>query len=166
MIISSIVARAENRVIGISNDLPWHLPKDLKWFMNKTKGRHVIMGRRSFESIPKPLPNRTNIVITRDSEWYHSGVVVVKSIAEALSFAASQRETEVFILGGGKIYDQTKDIWERLYLTEVHAAPLGDTYFPDIDENQYHIIFEEHHSVDEHHQYAYTFKILERKVGT
>ncbi len=163
MIISSIVARATNRVIGLENDLPWHLPKDLKWFMTKTKHRHVIMGRRSFESIPQPLPNRTNIVITSDPKYFHSGAVIVKSIPEALSYAKNQGETEIFILGGGKIYDQTKDLWDRLYLTEVHGNPVGDTFFPEINLDDYHLSFIEEHSVDEKHAYPFTFKILDRK---
>lgn len=164
MIISAIVARAENRVIGKNNDLPWHLPNDLKWFKEKTLGRHIIMGRRSFESIAKPLPKRINIVITRDQNFFHSGIEVVHSIHEALQYAHSEGESEVFILGGGKVYDQTKDLWDRLYLTEVHASPEGDTWFPAIDEEQYALKFKEVHQPDERHEYGYTFKILERKA--
>jgi dihydrofolate reductase len=164
MIISAIVARAENRIIGRENDLPWHLPGDLKWFKSKTAGRHVIMGRKSFESLSKPLPNRVNIVITRDQSWYHSGVVIVKSIPEALNYARKAGEEEVFILGGGKIYDQLKSMWHRLYLTEVHAIIEGDTFFPEIDLADYILSFEEHHEADEKNQYAFTFKVLERKM--
>lgn len=163
MKISAIVARAENRVIGKDNDLPWHLPNDLKWFKSKTLNRHIIMGRKSFESIARPLPNRTNIIITRDQKYYHSGVIVVHSIAEALEYAHSHGEEEAFILGGGKIYSQTLELWDRLYLTEVHASPEGDTLFPDIDLNNFELIFQEDHFANEKHCYNYTFKILEKR---
>ena len=162
MIISAIVARAENNIIGKDNDLPWHLPNDLKWFKAKTLNRHIIMGRKSFESISKPLPRRTNIVVTRDRAFFHSGIEVVHSIDEALMFAHAAGEEEAFILGGGKIYEQTKDLWHRLYLTEVHASPEGDTFFPEIDTSQFNVSFEESHKADERHKYAYTFKILDR----
>jgi len=162
MIVSAIVAAASNRVIGVDNDLPWRLPKDLKWFKSKTLHRHVIHGRKSFESLPFPLPKRTNIVVTRDKSYYHNGAVVVHSIQEALDHAKSEGEEEAFILGGGKIYEQTKDLWDRLYLTEVHAHIEGDTLFPEVDLEQYQLSFEEAHEPDEKHAYAYTFKILER----
>ena len=163
MIISAIVARAENRVIGKDNDLPWHLPEDLKWFKEKTMNHYVIMGRKSFESLPNPLPKRVNIVITRDRSYFHSGVVVVHSIDQALAYAHKQNQDEVFILGGGKIYTQTMDLWHKLYLTEVHATPDGDTTFPEIDFDRYDLIFEEAHKADEKNQYDFTFKILEKK---
>jgi len=143
MIISAIVARAENRIIGIDNDLPWRLPKDLKWFKSKTQNRHVIMGRKSFESLGRPLPNRVNIVITRDKSFIHTGIVVVHSIPEALIYADKEGEQEAFILGGGKIYEQTKGLWNRLYLTKVKASPKGDTYFPEVDLSNYKLEFEE-----------------------
>ena len=163
MIISAIVARADNRVIGIDNRLPWHLPGDLKWFKEKTLHRHIIMGRKSFESIPKPLPNRINIVITRDKSYYHSGAYVVHTIDEALKLAYEKNEEEVFILGGGKIYLQTMDIWDRLYLTEVHASPEGDTHFPEIDLNNYDLAYEEFRKADEKNEHDFTFKILHRR---
>ncbi len=162
MIISSIVACAENRVIGRDNDLPWRLPGDLKWFKEKTLNRHIIMGRKSFESLPKALPKRVNIVITRDKEYYRSDCIIKHSIEEALSYAQAEGETEAFILGGGHVYEQTKDIWHRLYLTEVHARPEGDTVFPKIDFSDYDLIFEEPHAADEKNEYSYTFKIYER----
>ena len=163
MKISAIVARGENRVIGIDNDLPWKLPGDLKWFKEKTLHRHIIMGRKSFESIPNPLPKRVNIVVTRDKTYYHSGAVIVHSIDEALAYAHKEGEEEAFILGGGNIYKQTLDIWDRLYLTEVHASPEGDTYFPEVDIDLFDLSFEERHEADDRNQYAYTFKILNRK---
>lgn len=162
MIISAIVAAANNRVIGIDNDLPWRLPKDLKWFKEKTLNHHVIHGRRSFESLPFPLPKRVNIVVTRDKAYYHNHAIVVHSIDAALAYAKSEGEEEVFILGGGKIYEQTKELWDRLYLTEVDAAPQGDTLFPKVDHSLYNTIFEEAHQPDEKHAHAFTFKIMER----
>lgn len=163
MIISAIVARGVNHVIGINNNLPWHLPKDLKWFKEKTKGHHVIMGRKSFDSLGQPLPQRVNIVITRDRNFAHTGVEVVHTIAEALHLAAVAGEEEAFILGGGKIYKQTVDLWDRLYLTEVAASPEGDTFFPLIDDDRYVTTYEEHHKQDDRHAYDFVFKILERK---
>lgn len=162
MIISAIVAKAENNVIGIDNDLPWRLPDDLKWFKQKTLNRHIIMGRLSFESLGKPLPRRENIVITRDREYFHSGIEVKHSIPEALRYAQAQGEEEAFILGGGKIYEQTKDLWDRLYLTEVAANPKGDTVFPEIDYNRYKLTFEEAHEIDDRHEYSFVFKIYDR----
>lgn len=162
MTISAIVACAENRIIGKDNDLPWHLPGDLKWFKEKTLNRHIIMGRKSFESLTKPLPKRVNIVITRDKKYYHSGVIVVHSIDEALRVAHEEGEEEAFILGGGNIYEQTKDLWDRLYLTKVHASPEGDTYFPEIDEALFQSSFCEKHLADEKNEYDFTFNILER----
>ena len=164
MIISAIVARGENGIIGIDNDLPWKLPKDLKWFKSKTSHRHIIMGRKSFESLGRPLPNRVNIVITRDQSYFHSGIIVVHSIPEALSYARNEGEEEAFILGGGKIYEQTQGLWDRLYLTEVKTAPEGDTYFPDVDLSLYDLDFEEAHSKDEKHAHDYVFQVWNRKV--
>ncbi len=163
MIISAIVARAENRIIGKDNDLPWRLPGDLKWFKQKTLNRHIIMGRKSFESIPNPLSKRVNIVVTRDKSYYHSGAIITHSIDEALAYAHQEGEDEAFILGGGNIYKQTLDIWDRLYLTEVHASPEGDTYFPEVNVDLFDLSFEERHEADERNQYSYTFKILNRK---
>ena len=163
MIISAIVARADNLIIGKDNDLPWRLPGDLKWFKAKTIGRHVIMGRKSFESLPKPLPKRVNIVITRDKTYYHSGAVIVHSIDEALAYAHREKEQEAFILGGGKIYSQTIDLWDKLYLTEVHANPEGDTSFPEVDLSKFDLLFEEYHPSDEKNEYDFTFKIYSRK---
>ncbi len=162
MIISAIVAKAENHIIGVNNKLPWHLPKDLNWFKQKTINRHIIMGRKSFESLGRPLPKRVNIVVTRDEHYFHSGAYVLHSISQALLFAKKEREKEVFILGGGNIYDQTQDLWDRLYLTEVYARPKGDTSFPDVDLSRFLLTFEEHHRADERHAHDFCFKIYDR----
>ncbi len=162
MIISAIVAKGQNNVIGKDNDLPWRLPGDLKWFKAKTLNRHVVMGRKSFESLPGLLKNRVHIVVTRDPEYYHSDIIVRHSIDEALAYAHEQGESEVFILGGGNIYEQTKGLWNRLYLTEVNASPEGDTFFPELDYSPYELTFKEDHEADHKNQYSYTFKIYER----
>ena len=162
MIISAIVAKGENNDIGIDNDLPWQLPGDLKWFKSKTLNRHIIMGRKSFESLPGLLKKRVHIVVTRDKGYYHSDIIIRHSIDEALAYAHQQGESEVFILGGGKIYEQTKGLWNRLYLTEVDAGPKGDTYFPELDYSSYNLTFTETHEADHKNQYSYTFKIYER----
>ena len=162
MKIAAIVARANNQVIGIKNRLPWRIPGDLKWFRRHTLNHHVILGRKSFESLGKPLPDRVNIVITRDRTYYHSGCIIVHSIDQALITAHDEGEKEVFILGGGKIYAQTKKIWDRLYLTEVDANPVGDTYFPEIDLDSFTLIFEEKHQADLTNELSYTFKIYDR----
>ena len=162
MIISAIVARADNLVIGKDNDLPWHLPGDLKWFKEKTLNRHIILGRKCFESMPKPLPRRINIVVTRDQSYFHSGAVITHSIDEALAYAKAQGETEAFILGGGEIYKQTVPLWDKLYLTEVHATPEGDVTFPEVDLSNYKLSFEERHAADEKNEFDFTFKIYEK----
>jgi len=130
-LISIIAAVAENRAIGIHNRLPWHLPADLKYFRNKTLGHHVIMGRKNYQSIGKPLPQRTNIVITRDPGFDAPGCVVVNSIDAAL--AAADGDPEVFIIGGAGIYAQSLPFADRLYLTLVHHSFEGDTYFPELE---------------------------------
>lgn len=156
------MAKAQNNIIGRDNDLPWHLPGDLKWFKQKTLNRHIIMGRKSFESLPKPLPKRVNIVITRDKTYYRSGCIIVHSIDEALAFAKEEGETEAFILGGGNVYNQTKNLWNRLYLTEVNANPVGDTSFPEVNYDNYDLVYEDHNVADDKNEFSYTFKIYER----
>lgn len=165
MIISAIVARAANGVIGIDNDLPWRLSGDLKWFKKHTLNRHVIMGRTSLECLPKALPNRVTIVVTRDRSYHRTDCIVRHSIDEALQYAHEQGEEEVFILGGGNVYTQTQDLWQRLYLTEVDASPEGDTVFPDVDLSSYKQVYSEQRHADEKNQYDYTLNIYERGLG-
>jgi len=129
--ISLIAALSENHVIGKDNQLPWHISEDLKRFREITRGHPVIMGRKTFESIGKALPNRLNIVITRDLSLKYEDVVVVNSIEEAISIAEERDPDEVFIIGGAQIYDQAIKIADKLYLTLVHTEIEGDAYFPD-----------------------------------
>ena len=166
MILSVIVAMAHNRVIGLNNQMPWHLPADLAWFKKNTLNKPVIMGRKTFESIGRPLPNRHNIVISRQIESIDnkiSNVSWVKSIDEAISLAQKQQPDEVFIIGGGNIYQQVLPLIERLYLTHIDAELQGDTYFPDYLPEQWQVIYQEDHQADEKNSYPYQFKILQRK---
>lgn len=163
MIISCIVAVAKNRVIGKDNQIPWYLPADLKYFKRTTIGHHIIMGRKCFQSIGRPLPKRTNVVITRDPYFISTGVLVAHSIPEALELAYNNEEKEAFIIGGGNIYDQTRDLWERVYLTEVEFEPEGDIFFDELDENQWELVSEEAFLPDEKNKWPYKFKIFERK---
>ncbi|MFM2268525.1 MAG: hypothetical protein RL757_1966 [Bacteroidota bacterium] len=163
MLISTIVACARGRVIGRDNQIPWYLPADLKYFQRQTSGHHIIMGRNCFESIGRPLPKRTNVVITRNPFFLAAGCLVVHSVAEALRLAKTAGETEAFIIGGGEIYNQTQTIWDKIYLTEVAIDVEGDVFFPEIDETKYQLVFEEAHKADEKNEFDYVFKIFERR---
>jgi dihydrofolate reductase len=162
MIISSIVAMANNRVIGKDNQIPWYLPADLTYFKRITLDHHIIMGRNCFESIGRPLPKRTNIIITRNPFFIASGCLMAHSIEEALLRAERHGESEAFIIGGGEIYKQSAHLWQRLYLTEVALDTEGDVFFPDIDFSKWQLISEEKHTKDEKNEYDYTFKIFEK----
>lgn len=164
MIISSIVATDKNNAIGKDNDIPWYLPADLKYFKKTTLNHHVIMGRKSYESIGFPLPKRTNIVITRDPFWIASNCLVAHSIEEALSIAHDNGETEAFIIGGGTIYNQSAKLWDKLYITEVDIEVENpDVYFPKIELDQWSLIKSEEHQADEKNPHDFTFKVYERK---
>jgi dihydrofolate reductase len=163
MIISCIVAVAKNNVIGKDNDIPWYLPADLQYFKKVTLNHAVIMGRNCYESIGRPLPKRTNIIVTRDPYFISSVCYVVRSIEEALSTAMAQGEEEVFIIGGGQIYEQTKGIWDKLYVTEVDLEVEGDIYFPKISLDEWSLISAEPQVKTEKNVYDYTFKLYERK---
>lgn len=166
MIISLIAAFTENRVIGKNNDLPWHLPDDMKHFMQTTSGHHVIMGRKNYESLPKkfrPLPNRTNIVVTRQADYDAAGCIVVNSIPQAIDIAIENREQEVFIIGGAEIYTQSLAMANRLYLTEIKTSLEGDAFFPSFDAQTWHEVSRKHHPMDDKHIYAFDFVIYEKK---
>ncbi|MFZ1750612.1 MAG: dihydrofolate reductase [Saprospiraceae bacterium] len=163
MIISCIVATAHDGVIGKDNDIPWYLPADLQYFKKKTLGHTVIMGRNCYASIGRPLPKRTNIIITRDPYFISSNCLIARSIPEALHLAHESGEKEVFIIGGGQIYEQTADIWDKLYLTEVDLKVDGDVFFPAIDPDHWELMSEVNHEPDEKNEYKYTFKVFGRK---
>ncbi len=162
MLISAIAAVAKNNVIGKDNQIPWYLPADLAWFKRTTLGHCVIMGRNSFRSIGRPLPKRTNIVVTRDPFFTADGVLIAHSIEEALGMAFDEGETEVFILGGAIIYRESIDLWDKVYLTEVDAEPEGDAFFPELNPVEWRETWREPHAADAKNEFAYTFKILER----
>ncbi|MBI3576081.1 MAG: type 3 dihydrofolate reductase [Gammaproteobacteria bacterium] len=160
MRISIIAALAENRVIGVNNTLPWRLPNDLKHFRRLTTGHAIILGRKNYESIGKPLPERTNIVITRNRDFRATGCLVAHSLDEALTLAGN--DPEIFVIGGAEIYRAALARTNRLYLTRVHATIAGDTHFPEFDETEWREISRERHERDERHAYDYSFVVLER----
>jgi dihydrofolate reductase len=161
MIVSIVVAIAENNAIGKDNQLLWHLPADLKHFKQITTGHTIIMGRKTYDSIGKPLPNRRNIVMTRTSGLQIPGVEVTANMEEALALCAA--EEEVFIIGGAEIYKSTMDITNRIYLTRVQQSYEADAFFPEIDFNLWNETEIEKHLPDEKNHVAYTFSTLLRK---
>ncbi len=163
MKISSIVAIGKNNVIGKDNQIPWYLPEDLKWFKRQTLGHAVIMGRKCFESIGRPLPKRSNIIITRDVFYLAQGCEIVHSLSEGIAKAASEGETEAFIIGGGEIYTQSMALVDKIYLTEVEIDVEGDVFFPMLNLSEWQLVLEEKHIKDEKNEWNYTFKIFERK---
>ncbi len=157
-----IVAAAENNAIGKDNKLIWHLSDDLKRFKSLTNGHHIIMGRKTFESFPKPLPNRTHIVITRQNDYKApEGVIVVNSLEDAISAAKS--DPQPFIIGGGEIYKQALLIADKIELTRVHENFEADAFFPEIDTSTWKEISNTLHSKDENHNYEFSFLTYERK---
>ncbi|MGY6773207.1 type 3 dihydrofolate reductase [Gallibacterium sp. ZY190522] len=159
MMLSLIVAMTKNRVIGRDNQMPWHLPADLAWFKKNTLGKPVIMGRKTFQSIGRALPNRKNIVLSRQG-FQADGIEVVSDLSQAL--ALIKGENEVMIIGGGHLFAETLPIADRLYLTEIDAELQGDTFFPEIDPMVWKTNFIETRAVDDKNSYTLTFKILER----
>ncbi|MDH3973856.1 MAG: type 3 dihydrofolate reductase [Deltaproteobacteria bacterium] len=161
MIISLIAAMSENRVIGIDNRLPWRLPADMKWFKEKTMGKPIIMGRKTFESFgAKPLPGRQNVVITGNPAYRAEGAVVVHSVDEALN--AAEPKDEIMIIGGASFYGQMLSRANRFYLTIIHENFEGDANFPPFDRDKWTQVFCEDHEADEKNPYPYSFFILER----
>ncbi|MBE4950663.1 dihydrofolate reductase [Chryseobacterium culicis] len=156
-----VVAMGENNEIGFENQLLWHLPKDLKHFKDITSGHPVIMGRKTYESIGKALPNRTNIVVSRKKDWFEEGILIVGSIKEALKFAKKIDE-EVFVIGGGNIYEQTMDAVDKLEVTLVKADLEADTFFPKIDPKIWKKTNEICHEKDEKNGYDFCFQTFER----
>ena len=162
MIISAIVATARNNVIGKDNDIPWYLPADLKYFKKQTLNHHNVMGRKCFESIGRPLPKRTNIVISRNPYFIASNCLVAHSVSEGIDLAIANDEEELFIIGGGQIYELTEPLWDRLYLTQVDLYVEGDVFFPELNMDEWQLLSETQHKKDEKNEHDYTFKIFER----
>lgn len=161
MIVSIIVAIDENKGIGKNNQLLWHLPNDLKFFKKTTSRHTVIMGRKTFDSIGKPLPNRRNIVISRNKDLKIEGAEVYNSIDEALT--TCQQEQEVFIVGGAEIYKQALPLTNKFYITKVHHEFDADTFFNNLNLNELNELWREENYADEKHLYDYTFLILEKR---
>ncbi len=165
MKISFIVAISDNNVIGKDNSLIWHLPADMKYFKEKTTGHCIITGRKNYESIPekfRPLPNRTNMVITRQKDYYAPGALVFNSIEEALKVAESKEEQEIFIIGGAEIFKQSMHLADKLYVTVIHHLFVGDVYFPEIDPKLWKITKQIDHKMDEKNKYDYSFLEYEK----
>lgn len=157
-----IAAMTEDRVIGIKNTLPWKLPNDMKWFRQNTMGKPIVMGRKTFESFgAKPLPGRSNIIITRDESYQATDSIVVHSIEDAIKAAGDVKE--VMIIGGASFYEQMLPQADRLYLTFVHAELDGDAWFPEINNNDWNKVEKIDNKKDDKNRYAHSFVILDRK---
>lgn len=166
MKISIIAALSENRLIGLNNRLPWHIPEDLKWFKKTTMGHPVIMGRKTFESLQRPFPGRKNIVLSTRINYKASGAFVCRSIDEAIKILKDGDEKEIFIIGGGQVFKKTLPRADRIYITIIHKEIEGDTFFPVIPEDMFKKVFREAHferrpgNIPE--DITFSFEILDR----
>ncbi|MCO4836621.1 MAG: dihydrofolate reductase [Oceanospirillaceae bacterium] len=167
MTIALIVAASQNNVIGRNNQLPWHLPGDLQYFKTMTLGKPVIMGRKTFESIGKPLPGRDNIVISRQTNYAADGIKVVSSLEQAIALGQSinliNGIEEVMVIGGAQIYEKSLDLADRVYLTRVHRKVEGDAYFPALDSQLWHEIAREDIAAKEPNPFDFSYLVLERR---
>lgn len=163
MRVSLLVAVAERGVIGRDGGLPWRLPADLRFFKRVTMGHHVIMGRRTWESIGRPLPGRTMVVLSRDPALVVPGASVVHELADALALARAAGDTEAFVIGGAEVYARALPLADRLYLTRVHADVEGDVCFPVYDPQEWVEVAREEHAADEHHAHAFALCTLDRR---
>ncbi|MDT0685122.1 dihydrofolate reductase [Autumnicola psychrophila] len=159
--LTMVAAAAENDALGKENDLVWHLPDDFKRFKKITSGHHIIMGRKTFESFPKLLPNRTHVIITRKKDYQPENTIVVNSLEDALQ--ATGNDEEVFVIGGGEIYKLAIEKADKIELTRVHGTFEADTFFPNIDPEKWQISSEEFHPKDERHEYSFTYITYERR---
>lgn len=155
-----IAAVAENLALGKNNDLVWHLPDDFKRFKQLTTNHYIIMGRKTFESFPKPLPNRTHVIITRQQDYTAEGCLVAANLADAL--AMIPKDENVFVIGGGEIYALALPFTDVIELTKVHARFEADTFFPEIDSKQWNLVSDEYHPKDEKHLYDFTYETYHR----
>lgn len=159
--ITLIVASAENNAIGINNQMPWHLPNDFKYFKRNTMAHSVLMGRKTFDAIGKPLPDRRNIVITRNANFQGEDIDVANSIQEALLYCRDERE--VFIIGGANIYQQALPLANKVLLTRVHTHIEGDAFFPELPAEEWELVSADPHQADDRHVFNYTFEVYTRK---
>ena len=160
MTVSIIVAMAENGVIGRDMDLPWHISADLKRFKALPMGHHIVMGRKTFESIGRLLPGRTTVIVTRQSDYQVDGAVIVNSLEAAQ--AAATDDSELFIIGGGQVYEIALPLADRLHVTRVHTEVDGDTSFPAVDWDQWELVSAERHGADEKNDHDFTFESYQR----
>ncbi|WP_447635912.1 dihydrofolate reductase [Flavobacterium microcysteis] len=159
--ITLIAAAAENNALGKDNAMLWHLPDDFKRFKEITTGHHIIMGRKTFESFPKPLPNRTHVIITRQKAYAPAGCIVADSMENAI--AACPKDEDIFIIGGGEIYNLGMPFADIIELTRVHDSFEADAFFPEINRNEWELISEEYHPADEKHKVDFSFQTFARK---
>lgn len=163
MKLNIIAAMANNRVIGLNNKMPWHLPADLSWFKKNTLNKPIIMGRKTFDSIGMILPKRLNIVISRTKqESDNPNLILCRDLDHAIEIAKHQVQEDAFIIGGGTIYEQVLPQVDKLYLTHIKADFNGDTQFPIYEQFQWQCIFKEDHQADSKNSYDYQFRILEK----
>jgi dihydrofolate reductase len=163
MKVSIIVAADENLGIGKDNKLMWHLPNDLKFFKNKTMGHHMIMGRKTYESIGKPLPGRTSIIITRNKNYKVEGALIANSLEDGISLASSRGETEAFVIGGAELINDSVHLADCIYFTEVKSKFNADVFLKTFDPSKWKEVIREDHQVDEKHAYPYSFVTLIKK---
>jgi dihydrofolate reductase len=161
MKITLVAAAAENNALGKDNDLIWRLPDDFKRFKALTSYHHIIMGRKTFESFPKPLPNRKHVVITRQENYKNETIEVVHSLEEAIQFSST--EDQIFIIGGGEIYKQALPFANKIELTRVHGEFEADAFFPEIDEKKWDLVNSEFHDKDEKHKYSFSYLTFLKK---
>jgi len=159
--ITLVAAAAENNALGKDNDLIWRLPDDFKRFKALTSYHYIIMGRKTFESFPKPLPNRKHVVITRQENYKNENIEVVHSLKEAIQFSST--EDEIFIIGGGEIYKQALPFADKIELTRVHGEFEADAFFPEIDEKKWDLVNSEFHDKDEKHKYSFSYLTFLKK---
>ena len=161
--LSIIVAVANNSVIGLNNTLPWHLPEDLKRFKKLTMDHHIIMGRKTYESLGRLLPGRTTVIVTRNHQYNVEGAIIVHSLEEALQICQKQKDKEVFLIGGAELYEIGLSYANRIYLTEVHADFAGDAFFPKVDFASWSEISREQYGTENGLRFSYI--VYERKSG-
>jgi dihydrofolate reductase len=161
--ISIIVAMAKNRVIGVNGGIPWHLPNELKMFKRLTMGHHIVMGRKTYDSIGRLLPGRTTVIVTRQPDYAVPGAIIAHSLVDAVNAAA--RDPEIFVIGGAEIFRDALPLATRLHLTIVDAEPVGDTFMPVFDEGWKETVAEAF-VADERHAHAYRYSLLERTLTT
>jgi len=162
MIISQIAAMTRNRVIGKDNRLPWRLPADMAFFKSTTTGHHVIMGRKNYEAEKKPLPSRTNIVVTSKADYKAEGCIVVHSIKDGIDLARKNGETECFIIGGGEIYQESLEMTDQIYLTIIDTEMDGDVFFPELNFDQWKIVRQNEYGKDDRNPFDFTIYLFKR----